>query len=293
MSQRISGKTALAAALISIGFALSAAAQTSGSGSGAGTSATGSTSGAGGTAGSRSGPTGTTAAGAGSSTSSGSTSTPAGTKTGSNALSSKDRKFVETAAQDGMAEVQLGQLAAQKASSPEVKQFAQRMVDDHTKANDQLKQIASTRGITLPTDVDSRHKRDMDKLSKMSGAEFDRAYMDHMVADHKKDAKEFQSQAKNASDPDIKSFAATNAPILTQHLQLAQSTDQSVKQAAKGGGSNSASSGASSGGGTGSASSSMSGGSTGSTTGSMGSSSGSMGSTGSTGSKSAGSKGGS
>src|SRR5436190_5687346 len=108
---------------------------------------------------------------------------------------SADQRFVMEAAQGGMAEVELGQLAAQKAASDDVKKFGQRMVDDHTKANDQLKQVASQKSITLPTDIGAKNKAVKDHLEKLSGAAFDKAYMTHMVQDHKKDVAEFQKEA--------------------------------------------------------------------------------------------------
>jgi len=148
-------------------------------------------------------------------------------------LSSGDRKFMENATQGGMAEVKLGQLATQKGQADPVKQFGQRMVDDHTKANDQLKQVASTKGVNLPTDMDKSSQREYDKLSKMSGAQFDREYMDHMVSDHKKDIGEFQKEAKNGKDPDVKQFASSTLPVLQQHLQLAQSADEMARNESK------------------------------------------------------------
>ena len=140
-----------------------------------------------------------------------------------------DRKFMEKAAQGGMAEVELGKLAAQKAQSPQVKQFGQRMVDDHSKANDQLKKLASNKGVTLPTEMDRSSKREMDKLSKLSGAEFDAEYMKHMVSDHKKDVKEFKSEANKAKDADVKQFAASTLPTLEEHLKLAQQAEDVAK----------------------------------------------------------------
>ena len=148
---------------------------------------------------------------------------------GADNLSSGDRKFIEKAAQGGLAEVQLGKLAADKAASPEVKQFGQRMVDDHTKANDQLKQIATSKGVNLPTELDRSTQREMDRLNKLSGAEFDREYMKHMVSDHKKDVSEFKSEANRAKDPSVKQFAATTLPTLQQHLELAQSTEKTAR----------------------------------------------------------------
>lgn len=148
-------------------------------------------------------------------------------------ISSGDRKFMEKAAQGGIAEVELGKLATRKAASPEVKQFGQRMVDDHSKANDKLKSLATAKGVNLPTGLDRSTRREMDKLSKLSGAEFDREYMKHMVSDHKKDVSEFKSEAKKAKDADVKDFAATTLPTLEEHLQLAQSAEQSAKKEGK------------------------------------------------------------
>ena len=140
-----------------------------------------------------------------------------------------DKAFVEKAAVGGMAEVQMGKMAQQKGSSDQVKQFGGRMVDDHSKANDELKQIASAKGIALPTDLDAKHKSKMDKMEKLSGAQFDRAYMDEMVADHKQDVAEFKKQASSGKDSDLKAFAAKTLPTLEDHLKMAQSTDAAVK----------------------------------------------------------------
>jgi putative membrane protein len=140
-----------------------------------------------------------------------------------------DRKFMEKAAQGGMAEVELGKLAAQKAQSPQVKQFGQRMVDDHGKANEQLKQLASNKGVSLPTAMDRASKREMDKLSKLSGAAFDAEYMKHMVSDHKKDVSEFKSEASKAKDADVKQFASSTLPTLEEHLKLAQQAEDVAK----------------------------------------------------------------
>lgn len=139
-------------------------------------------------------------------------------------ISTADRKFAMEAAQGGMAEVQLGQLAKDKASSDAVKQFGQKMVDDHTKANDKLKSIAEQSGITLPTTIDAKDHADMDRLSKLSGESFDRAYMDHMVKDHKKDVAAFQREANSGKDANLKQFAADTLPALQEHLRMAQDT---------------------------------------------------------------------
>ena len=143
-------------------------------------------------------------------------------------LSHGEKKFIEDTAKDGMAEVQLGQLAAQKAGSEDVKKFGQKMVDDHTKANDQLKQLAQSKGVELPTDIDRSAKREHDKLSKLSGADFDREFMKGMVKDHQKAVKEFQKEATKAKDPDVRNFAAKTLPTLQDHLQMAENANQTV-----------------------------------------------------------------
>ena len=156
----------------------------------------------------------------------GQTNTPSTqTDSGSNKMmKSADVKFATKAAQGGMAEVQLGQLAAQKASNPDVKAFGQKMVDDHTKANDQLKSVAAQENITLPTTVDPKDQALYSKLQNLSGADFDKSYMKAMVKDHQEDVKEFQKEADKGKDPQIKNFASQTLPILQQHLSMAQST---------------------------------------------------------------------
>jgi len=152
---------------------------------------------------------------------------------GGNALSGSDKQFAEKAAIGGLAEVQMGNLAQQKAASDQVRQFGMRMVQDHTKANDELKQVASNKGIQLPTALDSKHQKKMEKLSKMTGAEFDKAYMDDMVSDHKEDVSEFKKEANGGKDADLKAFAAKTLPTLQEHLQMAQSTHDAVKKGSK------------------------------------------------------------
>jgi putative membrane protein len=137
-------------------------------------------------------------------------------------MGDSDTTFVKKAAEGGLAEVQLGQLAAQKASSPEVKKFGQRMVDDHTKANEQLKQVAAEKNIDLPQQLNAKDKATKARLEKLSGDQFDRAYMKDMVKDHQKDVAEFQKQAQTGKDPAIKNFAQQTLPTLQSHLQEAQ-----------------------------------------------------------------------
>jgi putative membrane protein len=158
------------------------------------------------------------------------------TKETANAVAPADRAFVREAAIGGMAEVDLGQLAASKAESPDVKQFGQRMVDDHGKANDELKSWASQKNVTLPTELDAKHKAEHAKLEKLSGAAFDRAYMASMVADHNKDVAAFTRESKTAKDADLKAWAAKTLPTLQEHQKMAKTINAKVgtaKTAAK------------------------------------------------------------
>src|SRR5262249_14672576 len=119
-----------------------------------------------------------------------------------------DSRVIMEGAKGGMAEVELGKVAADKASSPDVKKFAQRMVDDHGKANDELKTLAQNKNIALPTAITAKEKSEIDRMSKMTGEAFDRAYMMDMLADHRKDVAAFRSRSKSARDPDVKAWAA-------------------------------------------------------------------------------------
>ncbi|HEY7304332.1 MAG TPA: DUF4142 domain-containing protein [Bryobacteraceae bacterium] len=141
-----------------------------------------------------------------------------------------DKKFAKKAALGGMTEVELGKVAAEKASSDAVKQFGQKMVDDHSKANDQLKEIAAKSGIEIPTSLDSKHQSRVDKLSKLSGPAFDKAYMKDAVKDHEKDVDEFKDEAQYGSDPNIKQFATNTLPTLQQHLAAAKDLNKTEKQ---------------------------------------------------------------
>jgi len=143
--------------------------------------------------------------------------------------SAKDStKFATNAAQGGMAEVELGRLATQRAGDASVREFGARMVADHSRANAELKSIAGQKGIQLPADMNSEQKSEMEKLSKMSGAEFDKEYMSAMLEDHETDVKDFETQSKEGNDPEIKAFAGKTLPTLQQHLQMAKQAAQKV-----------------------------------------------------------------
>jgi len=146
-------------------------------------------------------------------------------------LSPADQKFIKEAADGGLAEVELGQLATEKGSSDDVKKFGQRMIDDHGKANDQLKQIASSKGVDLPSEPSAKNKATKDRLSKLSGEQFDKAYMTDMLQDHKKDIAAFRRESTSGRDQDVKSFATQTLPTLQDHLKDAQSIAPKVLQA--------------------------------------------------------------
>jgi putative membrane protein len=146
-----------------------------------------------------------------------------GEQTGMANMTSQDRDFVMDAAMGGMMEVELGRIAAQNGASDAVKQFGQRMVDDHGKANEELMTLATSKGISLPTTLDEKHKEHLTKFSSMTGADFDRAYGKEMLSDHRKDVSEFEKQSTKGTDPDLKAFATKTLPTLREHLQMAES----------------------------------------------------------------------
>ncbi|MBC7930988.1 MAG: DUF4142 domain-containing protein [Rubrivivax sp.] len=133
-----------------------------------------------------------------------------------------DQKFAMEAAMGGMMEVELGRMAAQKGASDEVRQFGQRMVDDHTKAGDELKRIAEGKGMVLPTAPDPKHQMEMQKFSALSGEKFDKEYVKMMIKDRKKAVALFQKEASGGMDAELKSFASSTLPTLQEHWQMIQ-----------------------------------------------------------------------
>jgi putative membrane protein len=144
-------------------------------------------------------------------------------------LSQGDRRFIEKAARGGMAEVELGQLAEQRAHSPKVKAFGRRMVHDHSGADNTLDQMASSKGVTIPAGLDKASQRQYDRLEKLSGARFDREYMAMMVSEHKKDISAFKKEQRSAKDSDVKNFARTTLPTLEEHLTIAKADRASIR----------------------------------------------------------------
>jgi putative membrane protein len=147
----------------------------------------------------------------------------------SNKETGKDNDFVKDAASGGMMEVELGKYAEQNAMNPRVKNFGAMMVRDHTKANDELRSIATNKSIDLSQSGQNKNDREMSDLQKKTGKDFDKAYMKMMVDDHKKDIDEFRKQADNGNDPDLKSFASKCLPILQTHQDSAVSILNSLK----------------------------------------------------------------
>jgi putative membrane protein len=136
---------------------------------------------------------------------------------------SPDQTFVKKAVVGGLAEVQLGKLAVEHAASPDVKQFGQRMVQDHSKANQELMALVKTKAISVPATLDQKHQKGADRLAKLHGAAFDRAYIQQMVKDHEADVQLFSTQAKQGKDPELKALAANTLPTLEEHLRMVRS----------------------------------------------------------------------
>jgi putative membrane protein len=160
---------------------------------------------------------------------SGTSGTTATTGSTTSTLDKDDQEFLTKAAEGGIAEVNLGQLAASKATSDDVKTFGNQMVSDHGKANDELKNLAQQKNVVLPTGPGKEGEDANGKLSGKSGKDFDKAYMDDMVKDHEKDIKEFEKASKNAKDPDVKTWATNTLPTLKHHLDMAKATQKKIK----------------------------------------------------------------
>ncbi len=140
-----------------------------------------------------------------------------------------EKTFIKKSADGGMTEVQLGQLAAEKGGSDAVKDFGNRMVKDHGKINDDLKEVAGKMGVTVPTTISAKHKAAVEKMSGLSGAAFDNAYVPMMVQDHKKDVSEWEEAEKTVKNDDLKKFIGDNLPTLKDHLEKIQAFDQAKK----------------------------------------------------------------
>lgn len=141
------------------------------------------------------------------------------------AIAEKDADFATEAANGGMTEVELGKLAQQKATDARVKEFGSMMVTDHSKANDELKALAQSKGITLPTAPGDDERKTMQELAAKSGKDFDDAYVDEMVEDHQKDVAFFENALNEVQDTDLKQFIQKTLPVLKKHLDHIQAID--------------------------------------------------------------------
>ena len=149
----------------------------------------------------------------------------------SSSLSSNpDQEFVTKAAQGNSAEVELGKIVAAKSKDPNVKQFAQMMVKDHTTALNELQELAQTKNLNFNDDLPDDAKSLQQKLSSDTGKQLDKDYMDGMVEDHQKDVQEFTDKSQNAKDPDVKQWASKTLPTLQKHLEKAQQIDAKLNK---------------------------------------------------------------
>jgi putative membrane protein len=144
-------------------------------------------------------------------------------------LSDQDKKFADAAAKGGMMEVMAGELAVKNGTNPTVKTLGEMMVKDHTKANNELKQWATANAYTLPANVDAAQQKKFDELKAKKGAEFDRAYTDQMVVDHKKTISEFKKESSSGSETSLKAFAEGKIPALEHHLMESEKAKTAVK----------------------------------------------------------------
>lgn len=144
-------------------------------------------------------------------------------------LSDQDKSFADAAAKGGMMEVMMGKLAATNAENAIVKSLGEMMVKDHSKANDELKKWASTAGYTLPTGLDADQQKMYDDLKAKKGKDFDKAYTDLMVSDHKEDIAAFKKEAASGSEASLKSFASSTLPTLEHHLMESEKAKSAVK----------------------------------------------------------------
>lgn len=135
----------------------------------------------------------------------------------------RDAQFIQKAARGNLEEIQTAHIALQRAQDPQVRAFANTLIQDHMQANNQLQQIANAKGVEFPNSITTGEEHANQRLQNKSGADFDRAVVDHWVKDHKKDIKEYDSEAKHAKDPQLKQYAISTLPTLQDHLSRAQS----------------------------------------------------------------------
>ncbi|MFL6450179.1 MAG: DUF4142 domain-containing protein [Bryobacteraceae bacterium] len=147
----------------------------------------------------------------------------------SSTVPASDKKFAMMVAQTDLAEIEVGNMALQKSTDPHVKQIAQKLVDDHTKTSTAMKEIATNKGLTLPTETDAKHKALATKLQGESGKDFDKDFLEANSKDHHKVVSAFEKEANGGKDPDIKQFATQFLPAIKEHTTM---IDQSKGQTA-------------------------------------------------------------
>jgi len=173
---------------------------------------------------------GGTVSGAGTSAAAGTTTS--GSVAAGSQLPTADSQFVTKAAAGGQFEIEIAKLAADKATDPQVKSFAQMLVDDHTAANEKLRQIAGSHNVALPASLPADKKKQIDQLGKLSGAEFDRQFVKMVgIQDHQHDIDEFEKAAKSAKSDDVRDFAQSTLPTLKKHLAAAQNLPEASGRA--------------------------------------------------------------
>lgn len=163
-----------------------------------------------------------------------STGTLSSTTTGStggtvSTMSDADKEFVIKAGQGGMAEVAMGRMATEKGSHADVKAFGQRLVTDHGLANQELATLATIKGLALGTEPAEKHKEAAGHLTNLTGGDFDRMFVKHMVEDHEADVKAFETASQTAQDPDLRAFAAKTLPTLQDHLRQVKGIQGKLK----------------------------------------------------------------
>jgi putative membrane protein len=142
-----------------------------------------------------------------------------------------DRQFARDAAVAGLSNVELAKLAAEKASSEDVRHFGKQLLDDQTKTNDRLKQVANQENISIPDALDSKHQSQIDKVAKLSGPEFDKAFLKQQLKEQEAQVRDFSDEAQRGTDPNVKTFAAGALPNLQQQLEAAKNLNKSTKKA--------------------------------------------------------------
>ncbi len=141
---------------------------------------------------------------------------------GKSAMDTRDKKFMSDAATDSKMEVFLGEMAVGRTSNEDVKNFASRMIEDHSKLAQELTELAKGKRVSVPKDMNKEQREMIEKLSPLKGTDFDRAYITQMVQDHKQELDAYIGEANNGKNPQVRSFAGRNVTELEQHLKMAE-----------------------------------------------------------------------